>query len=108
VIEVPCSTDPLIALYKCKEFKNFVFQPMHPMVYNEKSLDYVFKNAGFKKEEVIYHQRYGLENHLSWFKNKKSGGDVELTELFSSNIEYKNKLEGIKKTDTIFYIAKVD
>jgi len=24
------------------------------------------------------------------------------------DIEYKNKLEGIKKTDTIFYIAKVD
>ncbi|MCK5535260.1 MAG: class I SAM-dependent methyltransferase [Bacteroidales bacterium] len=107
VIEVPCSNDPLITLYNCSEFKDFIFQPMHPMVYNEKSLDYVFEKSGFKKEEVIHHQRYGLENHLSWFKNKKSGEDIELYELFSSNNEYKNKLETIKKTDTIFYIAKV-
>ncbi len=108
VIEVPCSNDPLITLYNCEEFKDFVFQPMHPMVYNEKSLDYVFQKSGYKKEETIYHQRYGLENHLSWFKNKKSGGDNKLKELFGSNNEYKNKLISIKKTDTIFYIAKVN
>ena len=109
VIEVPCSNDPLITLYNCEEFKDFIFQPMHPtMVYNEKSLDYVFQKSGYKKEETIYHQRYGLENHLSWFKNKKSGGDNKLKKLFSSNNEYKNKLISIKKTDTIFYIAKVN
>ncbi len=107
MIEVPCSADPLITLYNCEEFKDFVFQPMHPFVYNETSLDYVFEKSGFKKYEVIYHQRYGLENHLSWFKNKKPGGDSELTELFSSNNEYKDKLKSIKKTDTIFYIAQV-
>jgi SAM-dependent methyltransferase len=107
LIEVPCSDDPLITLYNCEEFKDFVFQPMHPMIYNEKSLDYVFNKSVLKKEEVIYYQRYGLENHLSWFKNKKSGGDVKLTELFENNIEYKNKLEDIKKTDTIFYIARL-
>jgi hypothetical protein len=107
LIEVLCSDDPLITLYNCEEFKDFVFQPMHPMIYNEKSLDYVFNKSVLKKEEVIYYQRYGLENHLSWFKNKKSGGDVKLTELFENNIEYKNKLEDIKKTDTIFYIARL-
>lgn len=108
MIEVPCSSDPLLTLYDCEEFKDFVFQPMHPMVYNEKSLDYVFEKAGFKKEEVIYHQRYGLDNHLSWFKNKKSGGDLALKELFSNNENYKKKLQEIKLTDTIFYIAKVN
>lgn len=108
VIEVPHSNDPLLTLFNSEEFKDFVFQPMHPMVYNEKSLDFVFEKSGFKKEEVIYHQRYGLDNHLSWFKNKKSGGDVVLEEFFSNNDEYKKKLQEIKKTDTIFYIAKVD
>ena len=108
VIEVPCSSDPLITIYNCEEFKDFVFQPMHPMVYNEKSLDYIFYKSGFEKEEVIYHQRYGLENHLSWFKNKKPGGDPKIRKLFSSITQYKNKLENIKKTDTIFYIARLD
>lgn len=106
IIEVPCSTDPLITLYNCKAFKDFVFQPMHPMIYNETSLNYIFKKSGFEKEEVIYHQRYGLENHLSWFKNKKPGGDTELNALFKDNLEYKSTLEHLKKTDTIFYIAK--
>jgi 2-polyprenyl-3-methyl-5-hydroxy-6-metoxy-1,4-benzoquinol methylase len=107
IIEVPCSSDPLLTLYNCKEFKDFVFQPMHPMVYNERSLDYVFRKAGFKNKEIIYHQRYGLENHLSWFKNKKSGGDSVLSKLFGPHEDYKNKLQSIRKTDTIFYIAKV-
>lgn len=106
LIEVPCSNDPLLTLYHCEEFKDFVFQPMHPMVYNEKSLDYVFKQSGLKKEQVIYHQRYGLGNHLSWFKNKKPGGDAKLNKLFKNNLDYKTTLEELEKTDTIFYIAK--
>jgi len=106
IIEVPHSNDPLISLYNCEAFKDFVFQPMHPMVYNEKSLDYVFNQVDLKKVKTIYHQRYGLENHLSWFKNKKAGGDLELAKLFSNNLEYRNTLERIKKTDTIFYIAQ--
>lgn len=107
IIEVPHSNDPLISLYDCEEFKNFVFQPMHPMIYNEKSLDYIFNQVNLEKKEVIYHQRYGLDNHLSWFKNKKSGGDSKITNLFSTNLEYKKTLENIKMTDTIFYIARL-
>jgi hypothetical protein len=51
---------------------------MHPMVYNEKTLDYIIESAGFQKDEVIHYQRYGLDNHISWFKNKKFGGDFKL------------------------------
>jgi SAM-dependent methyltransferase len=105
LIEVPHSEDPLISIFNSEAYKDFIFQPMHPMVYNEKSLDYVFNTAGFDKNNIIYHQRYGLENHLSWFKNAKSGGDATLTKLFSSVIEYKNILEQMKKTDTIYYVA---
>ncbi len=106
IIEVPHSNDPLLTLYNCEAFKNFVFQPMHPMVYNKKSLDYVFNQAKLENNRIIYHQRYGLDNHLSWFKNKKPGGDTRLTDQFHDITEYKRILENIKKTDTIFYIAK--
>ncbi|MGM0520197.1 MAG: hypothetical protein ACQERD_11225 [Campylobacterota bacterium] len=37
-----------------------------------------------------------------------SGGDVALKELFANNENYKKKLQEIKLTDTIFYIARVD
>ena len=107
LIEVPCSDDPLLTLFNCNEFKDFVFQPMHPMIYNEKSLDYVFNKAKFNKVKSIYYQRYGLDNHLSWLNNRQPGGDIRFEELFGLNVGYKDKLEIIKKTDTIFYIAEL-
>lgn len=107
IIEVPHANDPLITLYNCEEFKNFIFQPMHPMVYNKRSLDFVFQKAGFVMEDVIYYQRYGLDNHLSWFKNKTAGGDSKLKQLFSLLQDYKKILENTQQTDTLFYIAKL-
>ena len=68
----------------------------------------MFKKAGLSKDIVIYHQRYGLSNHLSWLKNKKPGGDVNLDMMFGNNTEYKKRLEDLKKTDTIFYFSKLD
>lgn len=106
LIEVPCSEDPLVTVFELEEYKDFIFQPMHPMVYNEEALDFVFNQAGFSKERVIYHQRYGLANHLAWLKNKRPGGDEMMNELFVDITAYSKKLEQLKKTDTIFYVAK--
>ena len=106
IIEVPHSNDPLIMLYNSQEFKDFVFQPMHPMVYNKTSLDFVFQKAGLSNQSITYHQRYGLDNHLSWLKNKKTGKDDTISNLFSNNKEYKVTLQKTQNTDTIFYIAK--
>ncbi len=83
IVEVPSADDPLISLYDCEAFKDFVFQPMHPMVYSEKALDFIFRVAGYQKTDVTYHQRYGLANHLAWFKNKRPGGDKFLDDVFS-------------------------
>jgi len=108
LIEVPHSGDALLDLFNLSDYKDFLFQPMHPMVYNEKSLDQIFSQANLHKQKVIYHQRYGLDNHLSWLINRKPGGDDLLKKLFSSNAEYKDTLIRIKKTDTIYYIAGKD
>ena len=108
IIEVPNINDPLISIYNLHEFKNFYFQPMHQYVYSEKTLDYLFLKLGFKKEKVLYYQRYGLDNHLSWLKNKKSGGDKNITKLFGRNSVYCKRLQDAELTDTIFYIARKD
>lgn len=107
VIESPLIEDPLISLYSCKPFKNFYFQPMHPYIYSLKSLDYVFLKAGFLKKDVIFYQRYGLDNHLTWLSKGKPGGDNHFKDLFGNNFEYKETLKNIKKTDTLFYIAQL-
>ncbi|MDD2652975.1 MAG: class I SAM-dependent methyltransferase [Sulfurimonas sp.] len=107
LIEVPHIEDPLISIYDIKEFKDFVFQPMHPMIYSVPSLDYIFSKNGFLSTNVIYYQRYGLSNHLTWLKYKKPGGDKKFDEIFKEDKEYKRSIEFVKKTDTIFYIVKI-
>lgn len=105
LIEVPHIEDPLMSLYDLDAFRDFVFQPMHPMIYSKKSLDYVFERSGLRCQEVIYYQRYGLGNHLGWLKNHKPGGDPMFNAYFEDNESYKQKLVELQKTDTIFYIA---
>lgn len=106
IIEVPCLEDPLITLYDCKEFKDFYFQPMHPFVYNPKTLRYLFRQGAFKEQELIYYQRYGLDNHLAWLSRKKPGGDPLLSSLFADNEKYRQVLVAHHRTDTLFYIAR--
>ena len=105
IVEVPFIEDPLISLYNCRAYKDFYFQPMHPFVYSLKSLRYVLLKSGFKKKKIIYYQRYGLSNHLTWLTRGIPGGDKKLNKIFS-NTGYRQTLEKAKKTDTIFYIAK--
>lgn len=106
LIEIPYIEDPLISLYDCKPFKDFYFQPMHLYIYSLKSLDYVFLKAGLFRKDVIFYQRYGLDNHLAWLSKGKPGGDNNFKNLFGDNSEYKKTLINIKKTDTLFYIAQ--
>ena len=107
LIEVPHIEDPLISLYDCKAYKDFYFQPIHPFVYSVNSLNYIFRRSGLKPKGVIYYQRYGLDNHLTCLSKGRSGGDKLFRSLFESNLEYKKIFQKIKKTDTIFYIAKL-
>ncbi len=105
LIEVPCIRDPLLTIYQLDSFKDFYFQPMHPFVYSERALDVCFNEAGFVTVQVLYYQRYGLDNHLSWLKHNQPGGDKELQLLFGANKEYKKKLMNVNITDTLFYCA---
>lgn len=105
LIEVPCIDDPLISLYDCRPFKDFYFQPMHPYVYSRRALRYVFSKSGFSEKKVIYYQRYGLDNHLTWLSKGKPGSDELQRSLFKDNYHYKDSLCKEGKTDTLFYIA---
>lgn len=105
VIEVPHIEDPLVSIYDIPAFKDFLFQPMHPMIYSVPSLDYIFNHHDLLASEVIYYQRYGLNNHLTWLKYQRPGGDALFDSMFKGDQEYKDILEASKQTDTLFYIA---
>lgn len=107
IIEVPHIADPLIHLYQCSAYKDFYFQPMHPFIHSLKSLQLIFSGQGFCQRQVIYHQRYGLVNHLNWLAKGKPGGDAQWLKLLGENREYKKSLELAGCSDTLFYVAEV-
>jgi len=106
VIEVPHIEDPLLSVYDLDSYKDFYFQPMHHYIYSVDGLRYVFESEGFYEKDIVFYQRYGLDNHLAWLKKGKPGGDVKFKELFGNSNEYCRALEKAQKTDTIIYIAK--
>jgi len=107
IIEVPNADDALISLYDVKKFKNFYFQIQHPFYYNEHSLRYIFEVSNYDINKVIYHQRYGIDNHLNWLRNKTQGGDLRFKEFFRNlDNNYRNYLIRKKKSDTISVISK--
>lgn len=107
IIEVPALSDPLISLYQSDAFIDFYFQQQHPYVYTAASLSNVLECHGFTVSDVVYFQRYGLENHLSWLKNGRPGGDRSLRDVVGE-IEhiYRGALEQASSTDSIILIAK--
>lgn len=107
VIEVPHIEDPLISLYDCHAYKDFYFQPMHPFIHSLASLRSIFLPQGFRERQVIYHQRYGLVNHLNWLAQGKPGGNDAWLTLLGDNESYKAALEKSAQTDTIYYVAEV-
>lgn len=108
IIEVPHAEDFLLEFDALKEFKDFTFWSEHLILHTYSSLRTIIKKAGFNSITVDYFQRYGFDNHLGWFINKKPGGHLFFKKYNSKNLNsnYINNLIKIKKTDTLIAVAK--
>jgi SAM-dependent methyltransferase len=109
IIEVPALTDPLFGLYETEAFSDFYFQAQHPYIYSSSSLTRVLESNAYKIVEVIPFQRYGLENHISWLKNHRPGGDSVIEDVVGEVDQvYRNALEKKGLTDSVIVVAEVD
>jgi SAM-dependent methyltransferase len=107
VIEVPSLDDPLLSLYALPAYEAFYFQRQHPFVYSGRSLSRVLAANDFAVDEIRAYQRYGLENHLSWLRHGRGGGDPVLADIFAgADGAYKAALEAQGLTDTVFAVAR--
>jgi 2-polyprenyl-3-methyl-5-hydroxy-6-metoxy-1,4-benzoquinol methylase len=108
IIEVPALSDPLLGLYEIEAFSDFYFQAQHPYIYTSSSLKRVLESNGYKINEVIPFQRYGLGNHLSWLKNNRPGGDSVIEDVVSEvDHVYRNALEKKGQTDSVIVVVEV-
>lgn len=105
IFEIPSIDDPLISIYNIKKFKDFYFQIQHPYYYSDVLLESTFEAAEIEVEDIIYHQRYGFDNHMKWLCGKLGNANFkEFAELFSD--VYVKYLENNKMTDTITIIGR--
>ena len=108
IIEVPSLDDPLRTLYRVEEYEDFYFQAQHPYVYSARSLCRLLERNGFHVLSCFGHQRYGLENHLTWLAKRRPGGDEALRAMFSPiDEQYRERLESSGHADAVIAIAEV-
>lgn len=107
IIEVPHAKDVLL---NNENFKKFSFWSEHLILHTERSIYKFLDMAGFRNAKISYYQRFGLANHLKWNLEGKPDGhnDKFFKKIIPKKIDdiYKNEIEKLKKTDTIFAICK--
>ena len=54
-----------------------LFSTQHLWVFSENNLRMLAEEAGFKKIEFKYFQRYGIKNLLGWLKEKTPRSDID-------------------------------
>lgn len=108
VIEVPSLEDPLLSVYGSVAYEAFFFQAQHPFVYSAGSVRRLLEANGFAVEDLVHHQRYGLENHLTWLARECPGGDTALREMFgSADDHYRRCLEAAGRADAVVLLASL-
>jgi SAM-dependent methyltransferase len=110
VIEVPSMRDPLLGCLApdgVPAYRKFFFQLQHPYVYTPESLVRLLEANGFAVREVLPHQRYGLENHLTWLAEGRPGGNPRLAGMFAGcDQAYRADLERSGNADSVIVVAQ--
>ncbi len=107
IIEVPSLDDPLRGLYAVPAYEDFLFQRQHPYCYAASSLRRLLEGAGYGVGSMIHHQRYGLENHLTWMRHGVPGGDPALRGVLAdADGAYRASLEGSGHADTVIAVVE--
>lgn len=106
IFEVPCVSDPLVALYNVPAFDKFYWSFAHHWYFSKKTLGLLLDRVG-SRYKLFPEQRYDLSNHMWWMLKGKPGGMGKFSEVFSKETEeaYKKDLKHAWLCDTI--VAKV-
>ncbi len=102
IFEVPNVNDPLITIFKTKDFDNFYWSVVHHWYFSEYTLGNLLKKnkINFK---FYFDQRYDISNHIVWMKDGVPGGSNKFKNIFSKKLVniYKNNLIESSFCDTL-------
>ncbi len=105
LLEFPNLEDPLLTIYKSKEFEKFYYRPDHHFFYTPKTIyDLLYRNKIINCQ-IKRTQTYGIVNHLNWLIRKKPTN----LKINIPGIDFLYKwclIHIFKKSDTIVLIIK--
>lgn len=107
IFEVPNINDPLITIFKTKNFDNFYWSVVHHWYFSALTLGNLLKKNNFKFS-FYFDQRYDLSNHITWMKDGTPGGSGKYNNIFSKKLItlYKNNLIKSGFCDTLGVIIR--
>ena len=92
-----------------EEFEPFLFSVQHPWIFEERSLRYIARQAGFCEEKMkaAQKQRFGLSNLHSWALYRQPKGDKPYP-FFSQALEdaYRREQEANNRGDYLLLYAE--
>ena len=108
IMNVPNKYDPLVYLYEIEEFKRFAYMKQHYYTFSERSLELLARKINMNVEDFIYLQTWGLDNHVSWLRNRKPQDFSKFTNVFSKETiqSYNQDLIKSKKTDSMMVVLR--
>lgn len=110
IVEVPNVEELMIET--CPAYNDFYWIRAHLHYFNNKTLNYVLKKAGFKEIEVLYVQRYGVENLCNWLMTGKPQLEKPLFKIDESyrwlEDYYRDCLEKTGRSDAILAVANIN
>lgn len=107
IVEVPNVEE--LMLETCPAYNDFYWIRAHLHYFNNKTLDYVLMEAGFRNIEIVYVQRYGVINLCNWLMTGKPQLERPNFKIDDSyrwlEDYYRNYVEKTGRSDAIMAIA---
>lgn len=105
LLEFPNLEDPLLTIYKIKEFEKFYYRPDHHFFYTPQTIFNLLYRNKIINCKIKRIQNYGIINHLNWLIRKKPT-NIKINIPIIDSIYKWCLIHIFKKSDTIFLVIK--
>jgi 2-polyprenyl-3-methyl-5-hydroxy-6-metoxy-1,4-benzoquinol methylase len=110
LITVPNKHDFLIEFLGLEEYTKFMYMKQHHFTFTDKAIEIIAQSVNMKLCKTNYIQKWGIDNLLSWLRNRRPSKYEHLTEFCSTELQmaYKNNLIQKRATDLVMYVLEVE
>jgi cyclopropane fatty-acyl-phospholipid synthase-like methyltransferase len=109
-LNVPNKNHALVYAYDLEEFRKFTYMKQHYFTFTERAFHLLAEQTRLRVEKFNYMQVWGLDNHLSWLRYRKSRDFADITAMLSAQTmaSYNNDLVEKKQSDLMMAVLRAN